>query len=235
MTTRRKCAKCGGTKYIIVDDVATICSCYSRFLTKRKLDIDLGKANLPLDIVNYDINSYVGTKSKESVEKIKTYAAGFDEKFKSISLYLYSPLNGTQKTTLAKFIGRELTSQGKSVYFIVMGDLLKILSEQSYEEGYQSKVNELLQKDLLIIDDAFDKNKATVYKSGWQFSFLDTFLRKRLEVLKKAIIFTSNISFDNIGLSFPPSIQALVKRNSAEISLMDVYDGKAFNEEELFN
>ena len=40
-----------------------------------------------------------------------------------------------------------------------------------------------LECDFLIIDDSFDKKKATIFKSGYQIPFLDEFLRTRLEIL----------------------------------------------------
>jgi hypothetical protein len=67
--------------------------------------------------------------------------------------------------------------------------------------------------DFLVIDDAFDPRKSTLYKSGYQFGFLDTFLRYRLETLGRAICFTSNVPVEEIAKSWTPSIASLVQRS----------------------
>jgi len=84
---------------------------------------------------------------------------------------------------------------------------------------------------MLIVDDAFDPKKITLYKSGYQLPFLDTFFRRRIEGLKKAICFTSNVPISEIGGTFGQSIQALIKRSapdpmefSDEINDFDVED-----------
>jgi hypothetical protein len=53
----------------------------------------------------------------------------------------------------------------------------------------------------------------TVYKSGYQLGFLDTFLRYRLEVARKPVCFTSNIPIAEIGKKWTVSIQSLVERH----------------------
>lgn len=229
------CRKCKGTRYITIDDEVKMCNCYKQYLNVKQTEIDLKKANIDPSFVDYDIDSYLGTKSAHNLSHIKKYIAEFDTKYKGICLYLYSQQNGTQKTTIAKYVGRELLKKKKTLGFITMGELLKTLSNQEFSEDDADTVIKLINKDLLIVDDCFDVKKATVYKSGYQFSFLDTFLRKRLETLKKSIIFTSNIVMENIGENFPDSIMNLVIRNSYQMEFLDVYDRKSFDVNGLFN
>jgi len=95
-----------------------------------------------------------------------------------------------------------------------MADLLSLLQTETYNHGTESKaVASLRQVDFLVIDDAFDARKSTLYKSGYQFSFADTFLRYRLETACKATCFTSNVPVGEISKSWTPSIASLVQRS----------------------
>jgi hypothetical protein len=108
----------------------------------------------------------------------------------------------------------ELSLKGYSCRFILMADPLSLLQTETYNNGADSKVIAVLRSvDFLVIDDAFDPRKATVYKSGYQFSFLDTFLRYRLETVTKAVCFTSNVPIDEIAKNWTPSIASLVRRS----------------------
>ena len=86
--------------------------------------------------------------------------------------------------------------------------------------------------DFLIIDEAFDLKKSTIFASGYQIHYLDNFIRNRFEINKKSIIFISNVLPRDIA-SIPPSrpkeapregfgqsLQSLVERNVRESTLM---------------
>jgi DNA replication protein DnaC len=95
-----------------------------------------------------------------------------------------------------------------------MADLLSLLQTETFNSGTESdSINTLRSVDFLVIDDAFDPKKSTLYKSGYQFSFLDTFLRYRLETLSRATCFTSNVPVEEIVKSWTPSIASLVMRS----------------------
>ena len=83
------------------------CSCYTKFLERRHLEIDLFSSGLSQSIYNYNINTYIGTKSLSEITKVERYIKNFNSTFRSIHLYMYGT-NGTQKTTIAQYIGREL-------------------------------------------------------------------------------------------------------------------------------
>ena len=95
-----------------------------------------------------------------------------------------------------------------------MGDLIKYLQSEQFDDNLSPLVEVYKSCDFLIIDDCFDKRKATMYKSGWQISFLDQFLRYRLETVRLATCFTSNFSIDDIDENaFGISIKKLVSRS----------------------
>jgi DNA replication protein DnaC len=161
----------------------------------------------------YTIEQYRGEDKHENLPKIKKYINEF-ERFKNVSLYFWSHGNASQKTTIAKNIIVELSLKGYTCRFILMADLLSLLQTETYNNGTESKlINKFRTVDFLVIDDAFDPRKSTLYKSGYQFGFLDTFLRYRLETLNKATCFTSNVPIADIDKSWTPSIASLIKRN----------------------
>lgn len=170
-------------------------------------------SGLPIHVRDLLPRDYIGT-NRDIPRKLSKYVNCFDDKFSHVHLYLWSHENGTQKTTMASIVGKELIKKGKSVRFILMGELLSILTGLDNKEDNTARQDELLGCDYLVIDDSFDRRKATIYRSGYQISFLDIFLRERLEVRKKATCFTSNFSIDEIDEDvFGTSLKKLVKRS----------------------
>lgn len=172
------------------------------------------KSNLPPDF-SVSVEDYVG-EDRSKVHKLRTYINRFEEKFHAVHLYFWSPKNSTQKTTMACAVARELLMKGFSAHFILMGQLLKILANEPFEEDPETL--DILRKvrtcDFLIIDDSFDPKKATVYKSGYQIPFLDEFLRTRLEIERKATCFTSNYRVPDINTQvFGESLRQLMIRS----------------------
>jgi DNA replication protein DnaC len=125
-----------------------------------------------------------------------------------------------------------------------MNTLLNELKENFHKDkedldDYDIWYNDLVNCDLLIIDDAFDK-KSLVYKSGYQITYLDTLLRTRLERTGKSIIFTSNTNIEDIDEEkFSLSIKELVKRNTLNcvFEMKDKVDRlqKDFNVDDLWS
>ena len=179
-------------------------------------------SGLPVHVKNLSVRDYIGT-NRSIPRKITKYINCFDSRYNSLHLYFWSHENGTQKTTMASIIGKELLKRGKMVRFILMGELLSLLTDLDRKEEAQDLRSQLLESDYLVIDDAFDKRKATIYRSGYQISFLDIFLRERLEVKKKATCFTSNFSVDEIDEDvFGQSLKKLVIRSVPEPFVFDV-------------
>ncbi len=181
--------------------------------------------------VNDIDRDYVGSDAQGNLSKLEKYTQGFTSsdpkvsyRFRTSSLYLWSRRNGTQKSTMARRLGRDLIRAGFSVHMLLMSDLSSALTHQGFEDEDAWLLETLDAVDLLIVDDAFDPKKITLYRSGYQIPFLDTFLRRRLEANKKAICFTSNIPIDSIGDTFGPSIQSLVKRSAAPLEFTDGID-----------
>lgn len=169
------------------------------------------QAGLPEHIATLGFEDYVsGTEAlPRFLLNLKRYVREFDSRYLHEHLYLWSAENSTQKTTIAAIVGKQLAITGKKVKFVLMNELLKSLQQESFEEVDLSPYKEA---DFLIIDDAFDPKKITLYKSGYQLPFLDTFLRRRLEVERKATCFTSNLPITEVATGFGISIGKLLER-----------------------
>lgn len=194
-------------------------------------------SNLPIHVRGLDLDDYVGLE-RTFPEKLKIYIDKFENKFKNIHLYFWSHENGTQKTTMAGIVGNLLLMKKHTVQFVSMGDLIKCLQSEQFEENLSGTVELYKNCDFLIIDDAFDKRKATMYKSGWQISFLDQFLRYRLETVRLATCFTSNFSINEIDeAAFGTSIKKLVARSVPDpFHFNSLYQERnRFNPEDLWS
>jgi len=185
---------------------------WKQYKLQRKTLRLIEKGNLPPHVMDLTFGNIV--RMEERVEKLKKYINEFETKYKSIHLYFWSRANGTQKTTMASLLAKELALIGNSVEFILMSDLSKLLTKEGFEDGANDEISRYLNVDFLIIDDAFDSKKITVYKSGYQVPFIDTFLRKRLETKRKATCFTANVSLSDIDENvFGISLKKLMERS----------------------
>ena len=180
---------------------------------KLMLEHKIRLANLPIHIKDLELKNYI-SDSRSIPRTLELYVSEFNDKYKNIHLYFWSHENGTQKTTVAGIVGKMLLEKGKTVCFVSMGELLKNLQSEQFDEDLSSLVSLYKTCDFLIIDDCFDKRKATMYKSGWQISFLDQFLRYRLETVRLATCFTSNFEISEIDDSvFSIGIKKLIERS----------------------
>lgn len=204
------------------------CDCHIKWRKDRDLSLKLSTSGLSQTDYEYDINTYVGTKSIGEVEKLKKLAFNFED-FKAEAVYLYGD-NGTQKTTLAKWVGCQLLSQGHTVQYVLMQNLIKALTILDDEER-EDKVRKYYDSDLLIIDEVFDKNKVTLYKSNFQIPFLDQFIRDRLDSHRKAIMFVSNktvaqIADEGFGMSIQDFVQRKTIPKKSILTFLDRYNSE---------
>lgn len=226
------CRICKGIGYIIENDEAKKCLCLRNKQNKTRIQKIIEESNLPNTILDYKIANYIGKDTHNNLHKIDQYIQKFSDTYNKRHLYFYGK-GSTQKTTLMSYIGREIALQGYNVKFILMNSLIKLLQDTFNEES-RIKGDEYLNCDLLLIDDCFDKKKITLYKSGYQLTFLDSFLRERLEGLRLATIFTSNISIDDIAeQGFEQSIQDLMIRNVFAMQFDDSVT-VSFNIDDMF-
>lgn len=157
--------------------------------------------------------------NKEQLQCLLKYANEF-EKFKTHTMvYLYGP-EGTSKTSTVKHIADKIINNGYTVRYVTMNNLLDdIIINYGDSEEKKLEVEERLQEckkaDLLIIDDAFEKDKVTVYSSGFQLPYLYSFISDRYDTSGKAILFVSSVKPDEIGeKGFGDSLQHYIDKNT---------------------
>lgn len=223
MIEYKGCEICNGSKYFYTEDpknpgmfVATPCKCYIKYLHDRRLEILTERSGLSLDILNYDISSYYGDRSKDNVSKLKDFIENFTE-YKSSSIYFYGK-KSTQKSTLSKWVARELIDKGHSVYYVLMDVLLKDLCNEQFLDKKdietRNRIRAYKTSDFLVIDESFKKERVLIYKSNYQITFIDSFLRERLESKKLSTLFVSNAPIEDIEKEgYNEYIQEIINRN----------------------
>jgi hypothetical protein len=165
------------------------------------------------EITPYGLDTYIGDDKFNNVPKLRKYCGEFKTTFLHIHLYLWSRINGTQKSTCAKDLIIRLARQEVKSKFVLMDTLIKTLLEAERDEFAKHKAREWLLAEFLVIDECFAKGQITLFKSGYQQAFLNTFLKERLEVFRRATCFTANIPIEDIGQDWGPGIQSLVDRS----------------------
>lgn len=185
-------------------------------------------SDIPALYDNLDFNTIKTqfTISTDSLQKCIKYSEQCSsEKFKNVSLYLWGP-NTTAKTTVACAIGREFMRNGLYVKFVLAGNLISyLMSTQGFNKDVESDrfLKEFDKCDLIIIDDAFDSDKALLWQSankGMIVQEWDRFYRHYISLGTRFIV-TSNKKPDYIGVDFSKSLLELIDRNFAIFEFAD--------------
>lgn len=206
------------------EDVLVETEDWKRFKREKKVLIELERNGVLLGDFSR-LDQYKGDDKPKNIEKLQKFIDEFDSRYRKVHLYLYSALNSTQKTTVSKIIAKELALKGFSVMFINMDELVKKLTQENFDNSNDDILRKVRDSDFLVVDDSFDPSKMTLYKSKYQLSFLDSFLRYRLETKKKSTCFTSNTDPAEIGKVFDRHIEALIKRTTVPMLFNDCVDG----------
>jgi hypothetical protein len=161
----------------------------------------------------YGLDTYTGEDQFNNIPKLKKYCEEFKTRFLRVHLYFWSKVNGTQKSTCAKDMIVRLAKQGVKSKFVLMDSLIKTLVEADRDDVSKRKSREWLAADFLVIDECFAKGQITLFKSGYQIAFVNTFLKERLEVFRRATCFTANLPIEEIGQEWGAGIQSLIDRS----------------------
>lgn len=216
-------------------DVVRECDCHKKWRIEKELE---AKCEIAKVKTNITWDDYKGTSSLNDIKCLRLFAENFNlNKFRHSMVYIQGN-NNTQKTTFAQLVGKEVLKKGYNVQYILMQRLLDILVPDFSSEDLIKEENEILLKrcknsDLLIIDEAFDTEKVSLYRSGYQIPYLDHFLRQRFDVDKKAILFVSNVEIQDIAKKgFTKSIQSFIDRNTLEsrLSFKDDFNRNSMNQ-----
>jgi DNA replication protein DnaC len=162
---------------------------------------------------------YVGNKSRANVERLVQFIEGFKESrsnkeglaVREATLFFHGP-RGCQKTLTAGWVAAELFRAGFGCRFTYMHTLIRELWDAERNEDARERLRSLLECDLLVIDESFDKDKVGMWASGKQLPFLDTFIRSRNRM--KCTVFISNIKMEDVDPIFGLSLKDLIIRET---------------------
>jgi DNA replication protein DnaC len=217
--TDEQCEKLGVLKGYMVQTVK-MCDCRLKWEEECKLEAKMKRNGFNPVYSHYDINEdyYASQNESDKIygisikDWVKKYLEYFSKSERTRAAFCYFwGVNGTQKTSVAQYIGKELLSSQYKVKYLLMNDLIHLLMKTERDEEARKEIEDFDNYDLLILDESWDIQKITIYSSQFQLPFLDTFLRNRLQK-RKGIIFISNISYCAINPKFGDSLRDLVER-----------------------
>lgn len=231
MSNFKPCRRCYNSPikgYIVTsiegEDVLEECNCHILWREKEALNYNLSQANIPISELS--LEDYVGEISLKEIDKLKKFINNFKEKGFDKSLYFYGD-NGTQKTTVAQIVGKELLKQGVSVFYIpTMEQIVKNFGVFENQKTFEifDFIEKATNSDLVIIDECF-ANKKAYSVSDYQINQLRSYLKTRLEVNRKSTIFISNFKVDQIEeQGFSKALQSLIQRNTLKGKVLTFKD-----------
>ena len=201
-----KCNNCDKNGFVVKNGIATLCSCRKQYEQELSASDILLKSGLLTEnsnyedfkkLIDYDFSMYRGNDKNGNIKRIKKYVDEFDnpnKPFKNMHFYIWGG-QGTQKSYTLKGMLSLLAKKGKSVYYTFTKDLISLIIDSERNEDSQKKLNYIQNVDCLILDE-FDPNRVATWKSGYKENVLITWLKERLEIIKKSTWIISNLSID---------------------------------------
>ena len=206
-----KCDKCDSNGFIVGENSAVKCEC------RKQYEYELSASNVLLQsglltenstyedfkkLINYSFDDYKGKDENGNIKRIKKYVDEFersDKPFKNMHFYIWGG-QGTQKSYTLKGMLAKLACKGKSVYYTFLKNLISLIIESDRDENAKSKLNYIMNVDVLVIDE-FEEKRANLWASGYKENTLITWLKDRLEVIRKSTFFISNDSIETMKQS----------------------------------
>lgn len=217
--------------------VAVECDCHKEWERTNELLRLLGNSGISEDV---SFDNYRGTESINELNALRTFARS-PEKYKNILVYIYGN-DGCQKTYMAKALGKELLLKGYTVKFVQFENFLSNIQtdfKATNVEERENFVRECKEVDFLFLDDAFCVEHSTMYASGWQLPFLNSFFRERIENLGKSIILVSKVKpTDLSSVGYGTSFQDFIvyKMNKgAYLHFKDIWNKNSIDTNGLFH
>lgn len=227
------CGECDTFGFRVSEGIAVKCPCKVEY-EKRILVI---KGLLYANVITSDsskewistieklsFESYKGPDNAKNLDKIKKFVKNFRSRYNSLNMF-FTGIPGTQKTTMAKVIIKELVKEKLNCYYILANDLIQMIIDSSRDEEKKDRLKEIMIMDFLVIDE-FDEEKIITYASGWQRKNLFPWIKYRLETIKKSTLFISNNDISNIGKYFEEAIQDLIEREVPDKTM--IFDDKYY-------
>jgi DNA replication protein DnaC len=193
------------------------CDCHKKWSKEKELYLKFIKSGFQENFYNYDIKSYLGTNSISNIKRFQKYIEGISNPdIRSSILYFYG-INGTQKSTIANWIGKQIIQSNYDCKYILMNPLIKLLHSANMDEEKREELRKYEECDIIILDEAFTQ------KSQWG-GYLDNFIKERI-INRKGIIFISNYAPAMITEhGFDKSIRDLVEREILKRNSLFIFE-----------
>jgi DNA replication protein DnaC len=197
------CEKCKGATFVHDEETDEWAPCECRRVrdVEKLLEIKLKGTGIPKSYAKYSLETYnTLIKGPQAVTHNKTYLDTLEQYIKDPKLFMdnYKTLwiHGTDAnaghTALAIILGVALLDAKYKVRFMEMQTLINYFT--NFEEK-DSFINSLMEYDVYIIDDAFDKTRIAVkdYSRVQLFQFINKAFNE-----DKHFIMTSNVPLNGI-------------------------------------
>ena len=201
-----KCDKCDANGFIVGENSAIKCSCRVKYEFELKASSILSNSGLLNEsstyddfkkLIDFNWSDYRGKDENGNLKKLQKFVDEFDRSdkpFKNMHFYIWGG-QGTQKSYTLKGMLTKLACKGKSVYYTFLKNLISLIIESDRDENVKSKLNYIMNVDVLVIDE-FEEKRANLWASGYKENTLITWLKDRLEVIRKSTFFISNDSVE---------------------------------------
>ena len=199
------CPICSDTGFI---DGVKLCSCFrEKLITLNIASSGMGRLMEKQSFDNFDLNWYAGdeslySKMKSNFDSARHYAESFSQCGGNM---LIMGGTGTGKTHITTAIARVVISQGCSVIYDSIENIIADFEEDKFKSGYtqkEPKAAKYMECDLLIIDDL-----GTEFSSQFSASCLYNLVNTR----------------QNKGLS------TIISTNLSPKDLAERYDGRIYS------
>lgn len=206
-----KCDKCDNNGFIVNEQSAIKCSCRVKYEFELKASSILSNSGLLNEsstyedfkkLIDFDWSDYRGKDENGNLKKLQKFVDEFDsdkKPFKHLHCYVWGK-QGTQKSYTMKGMLAKLACKGKSVYYTFLKNLISLIIESDRDENAKNKLNYIMNVDVLVLDE-FEEKRANLWASGYKENTLITWLKDRLEVIRKSTFFISNDSIETMKQS----------------------------------
>jgi len=196
--------------------LAEECECHKKWSKNKELLKKFEKSGFQSNLFDYKITSYLGNKSDKNIVRLTRYWDRIKEpEIKASFLYFYGK-PGTQKTTVATYVGKKILEAGLSCKYIQMNDLVLKLHKANTDQGIKEEIEYLENSHIIIIDEAFTN------RSQWG-GYFENFIKTRI-IKGKGIIFISNTPINMISQYYGDNIQDLIEREILKRNSLFIFE-----------
>lgn len=199
----KSCEICNHTGWINSPTGEEMCSCSKRL----EYFIGLDDAGVDKEYWTLTLKDWKGDEVAKSI--VISYLDKIDNAYNKGVGVVFWGSHGTGKTFLSTLILKKAMSQGKTIQFITMGELMDLfrrkIDNKSVDTFYEDKVK---NADFLCIDNLGSEYIPQTTNNTYTLSQYDTLARHRKRNLLPTIL-TTNIHKDEFINQYGPAISSL--------------------------